>query len=70
MSLEKFLGKIVNWATTDGIKLIIGIFLLWIGWKLAKKIVNILNKALERRNIFRSNLKRSSSLSSFRICRN
>ena len=51
MSLEKFLGKIVNWATTDGIKLIIGIFLLWIGWKLAKKIVNILNKALERRNV-------------------
>ena len=37
MSLEKFLGKIVNWSTTDGIKLIIGIFLLWIGWKLAKK---------------------------------
>lgn len=51
MSLEKFLGKIVNWGTTDGIKLIIGIFLLWIGWKLAKKIVNILNKALERRNV-------------------
>lgn len=51
MSLEKLLGKIVNWATTDGIKLIIGIFLLWIGWKLAKKIVNILNKALERRNV-------------------
>lgn len=51
MSLEKFLGKIVNWATTNGIKLIIGIFLLWIGWKLAKKIVNILNKALERRNV-------------------
>lgn len=51
MSLEKFLGKIVNGATTDGIKLIIGIFLLWIGWKLAKKIVNILNKALERRNV-------------------
>ena len=51
MSLEKFLGKIVNWATTDGIKLIIGIFLLWIGWKLAKKIVKILNKALERRNV-------------------
>lgn len=51
MSLEKFLVKIVNWATTDGIKLIIGIFLLWIGWKLAKKIVNILNKALERRNV-------------------
>lgn len=51
MSLEKLLGKIVNWATTDGIKLIIGIFLLWIGWKLAKKIVNILNKTLERRNV-------------------
>ena len=51
MSLEKFLGKIVNWATTDGIKLIIGIFLLWIGWKLARKVVNIMNKTLEKRNV-------------------
>ena len=51
MSLEKFLGKIVNWATTDGIKLIIGIFLLWIGWKLARKLVNIMNKTLEKRNV-------------------
>ena len=51
MSLEKFLEKMVNWAVTDGIKLIIGLLILWIGWKLAKKIVNILNKALEKRNI-------------------
>ena len=51
MSLEKFLEKMVNWAVTDGIKLIIGLIILWIGWKLAKKIVNILNKALEKRNI-------------------
>ena len=51
MNLEKFLEKIVTWASTEGIKLIIGLFLLWIGWKLAKKVVNIMNKTLERRNI-------------------
>ena len=37
MNLEQFLNKIINWATTEGIKLIIGLLLLWIGWKLAKK---------------------------------
>ena len=51
MSLEKFIDKLINWASTEGIKLIIGIFLLWIGWKVAKKIVNILNRTLEKRNI-------------------
>ena len=51
MSLEKFIDKLINWASTEGIKLIIGILILWIGWKVAKKIVNILNRTLEKRNI-------------------
>ena len=37
MNLEQFLNKIITWATTEGIKLIIGLLLLWLGWKLAKK---------------------------------
>ena len=37
MNLEQILNKIINWVTTEGIKLVIWLFLLWIGWKLAKK---------------------------------
>ena len=51
MNLEQFLNKIITWATTEGIKLIIGLLLLWIGWKLAKKVVNIMSKTLEKRNV-------------------
>lgn len=51
MTLEKFLDKIITWASTEGIKLIIWLFLLWIGWKLTKKIVAIMNKALEKRSV-------------------
>ena len=51
MNLEQFLNKIINWATTEGIKLIIGLLLLWIGWKLARKVVNIMSKTLEKRNV-------------------
>ena len=51
MNLEQFLNKIINWATTEGIKLIIGLLLLWIGWELAKKVVNIMSKTLEKRNV-------------------
>ena len=51
MNLEQFLNKLINWATTEGIKLVIWLFLLWIGWKLAKKIVNIMSRTLEKRNV-------------------
>lgn len=51
MSLEQFIENIITWASTKGINLIIGIVILWIGWKLAKKIVNIMNRALERKNV-------------------
>ena len=51
MNLEQFFNKIINWVTTEGIKLVIWLFLLWIGWKLARKVVNIMNKTLEKRNV-------------------
>ena len=51
MNLEQILNKIINWVTTEGIKLVIWLFLLWIGWKLARKLVNIMNKTLEKRNV-------------------
>lgn len=51
MNLEKYLNKIINWATTEGVRLIIGLILLWIGWKLVKKVVNIMSKALKKRSV-------------------
>ena len=51
MNLEQILNKIINWVTTEGIKLVIWLFLLWIGWKLARKVVNIMNRTLEKRNV-------------------
>ena len=51
MSLEQFLNKLINWITTEGIKLVIWLFLLFVGWKVVKKIVNIMNRTLERRNV-------------------
>ena len=51
MNLEQFLNKIINWVTTEGIKLIVGLLLLWIGWKLVKKVVNIMSRTLEKRNV-------------------
>ena len=51
INLEKYLNKIINWATTEGVRLIIGLILLWIGWKLVKKVVNIMSKALKKRSV-------------------
>lgn len=51
MNLEQFVNRLIEWLTTEGIKLVIGLFLLWAGWKIAKKIVNIMSKALEKKNV-------------------
>ncbi|MCI9071151.1 mechanosensitive ion channel domain-containing protein [Clostridium sp.] len=51
MNLEKFINRLIEWLTTEGIKLVIGLFLLWAGWKIAKKIVNIMSKTLEKKNV-------------------
>lgn len=51
MNLEQFVNRLIEWITTEGVKLVIGLFLLWAGWKIAKKIVNIMNRALEKKNV-------------------
>ncbi|WP_297993394.1 mechanosensitive ion channel family protein [uncultured Clostridium sp.] len=51
MNLEQFINRLIEWLTTEGIKLVIGLFLLWAGWKIAKKIVNIMSKTLEKKNV-------------------
>ena len=49
MSLELFLKKIINWASTSGIKLLIGIITLVIGWKIINRIVKSLSNFLNRK---------------------
>lgn len=51
MTLEKFLNSIFQWISTEGVKLVFGLFLFWIGWKLSKRVVNLISKAFRRRNV-------------------
>ena len=49
MSLDQILEKLINWATTSGIKLLVGIIVLVIGWKIINKIVKTLSNFLEKK---------------------
>lgn len=48
---DKFLQGLLDWAKTSGIKLIIGLLVLWIGWKLVKKLEKVIRMIFEKRNI-------------------
>ena len=45
------LENLLEWVKTSGIKLLIGIIVLWIGWKLVKKVQKVINVIFEKRNI-------------------
>ena len=45
------LENLLGWVKTSGIKLLIGIIVLWIGWKLVKKVQKVINVIFEKRNI-------------------
>lgn len=49
--LEKILNDLYIWGKSSGIKLIIGLIILWIGWKIIKKTVKAMNVILERKNV-------------------
>lgn len=49
--IEKLLNDLYVWATSSGIKLIIGLIILWIGWKVIKKIMKTMNAIFERKNV-------------------
>lgn len=49
--IEDYIENIIRWVTTKGIKLIIGIVILYIGWKLVNKLVKVMTKALEKRKV-------------------
>lgn len=50
-TLEDILNRLINWTLTDGVKIVIGFFILSIGWKLIKKVVSIMNGLLKKRNV-------------------
>ena len=48
---EDVLQKLLHWAQTQGIKIVLGLLFLWIGFKIVKVVVKSTNKFFERRNI-------------------
>lgn len=51
MYFEMIIEKLIDWALTHGIRLVIGIVLLLIGWKLIKKFVRAFEKLSEKKSI-------------------
>lgn len=49
--LDQMISILKTWAATIGIKLIIGIAAILIGWKLIKKIIKVVNAIFERREV-------------------
>lgn len=48
--LQRISDWILSWLLTDGIKIVIGLLLLSIGWKLIKKLVSMVDSILEKKN--------------------
>ncbi|MDO5038241.1 mechanosensitive ion channel family protein [Clostridium sp.] len=51
MNLELIFDSVLNWISRNGIKLIIGLIGLWIGWKLVNKLIAWLNILFKKQNI-------------------
>ncbi|WP_294379301.1 mechanosensitive ion channel family protein [uncultured Clostridium sp.] len=48
---EQALEKFYEWLYTHGTKIVIGLLIIWIGFKIIEKIIGTFNKILEKRNI-------------------
>ena len=51
MNFEDLLNDFLSWSLKNGIKLILGIIILVVGWKLIKKVITTLNNFLEKKRI-------------------
>lgn len=51
MQFQNILDSTFNWILTDGVKLVIGLILLSIGWKLIKKLIRIMNILMDKNNV-------------------
>lgn len=50
-SIEKIANRLLDWAMSNGIKILIGLIILGVGWKLIKKLMKIFNSFSSRKEI-------------------
>ena len=50
---ENVLQKFLHWIQTKGIKIVLGLLFLWIGFKIIRIVVKSTNRFFEKRNIDR-----------------
>lgn len=55
MTLESFMNKyldlLITWVSTKGVKLVIGLIFLFLGWKIVNRAVKIMSSTMKKRNI-------------------
>ena len=51
MNLETLLAKLIDWATTAGIKIIIGLLILFIGWKIIGRVVKVMTSFMKKKSV-------------------
>lgn len=50
-SIEKIADKLLDWAMSNGVKILIGLIILGVGWKVIKKLMKIFNSFSSRKEI-------------------
>ena len=50
-SIEKLINNLIDWATNNGIKILIGLIILAVGWKIIKKLMKVFNSFSSRKEI-------------------
>ena len=48
---EQALEKFYEWLSTSGLKIVIGVLLVWIGFKIITRVIKAANKVMEKRNV-------------------
>ena len=48
---EQALEKFYEWLSTSGLKIVIGLLLVWIGFKIITRVIKAANKVMEKRNV-------------------
>lgn len=51
MDITTIFDKILNWISTSGLKLVLGLIGLWIGFKVINKVLKTLNSLLKTQNV-------------------
>lgn len=51
IDFSTLVDKFMNWLSTNGVKLIIGVLLLYIGWKIVNKLLKTFNRILDKRGV-------------------